>query len=166
MGMPQYTSEKFKNAGDKYKALAEKYYGENGLNKNSKLASETSAESSKGASTVARANALNAGYGRARAAREGANAAAKAYNDNYNSAYTNAENQNNKMMESYKNFYDNAHQQKVNEYNAGANALAGLIKEIGPVLTSAIGSDENLKCINNKTSEERRQELLERLRGI
>lgn len=191
MSAPKYDTSNYDAAANKYKELQDKYSGENAYkqaetesydtakNHAGEIA-QTVAENAGGtAGANAQAAARSAGMSRSKAIATGAqmsgNAAANAYGNTYNNAYNNAYTSNlNARLASNQNAINNQanlmgmeQQKDTNKYNSDSNRYSagmGLAGGIFNGVASAL-SDETQKDITEKTSADRCNELLKRLRG-
>ena len=170
--MSKYNSSNYDSAAQKYNELQQQYTGETGTQAvtdyATKSAGESALQAGKSAGASATGAARSAGMSKAQAALTGAQLAANAVNNTYNSAYNSAANiaqQNN----------TNALQSQSNQVNWGKakddttyqneNAWWGnLLSAAGDVAGAAL-SDENKKDVCAKTSSERCDELIRKLRG-
>lgn len=191
MSAPKYDTSNYDAAAEKYKELQDKYSGESAYkqaeaesydtakNHAGEIA-QTVAENAGGtAGANAQAAARSAGMSRSKAIATGAqlsgNAAANAYGNTYNNAYNNAytsnlnarlaNNQN--AINSQANLMGMEQQKDTNQYNSESNRYSagmGLAGGIFNGIASAL-SDETQKDITEKTSSDRCDELLKRLKG-
>lgn len=191
MSAPKYDTSNYDAAAEKYKELQDKYSGESAYkqaeaesydtakNHAGEIA-QTVAENAGGtAGANAQAAARSAGMSRSKAIATGAqlsgNAAANAYGNTYNNAYNNAytsnlnarlaSNQN--AINSQANLMGMEQQKDTNQYNSESNKYSagmGLAGGIFNGVASAL-SDETQKDITEKTSSDRCDELLKRLKG-
>lgn len=191
MSAPKYDTSNYDAAAEKYKELQDKYSGESAYkqaeaesydtakNHAGEIA-QTVAENAGGtAGANAQAAARSAGMSRSKAIATGAqlsgNAAANAYGNTYNNAYNNAytsnlnarlaSNQN--AINSQANLMGMEQQKDTNQYNSESNRYSagmGLAGGIFNGIASAL-SDETQKDITEKTSFDRCDELLKRLKG-
>lgn len=191
MSAPKYDTSNYDAAAEKYKELQDKYSGESAYkqaeaesydtakNHAGEIA-QTVAENAGGtAGANAQAAARSAGMSRSKAIATGAqlsgNAAANAYGNTYNNAYNNAytsnlnarlaSNQN--AINSQANLMGMEQQKDTNQYNSESNRYSagmGLAGGIFNGVASAL-SDETQKDITEKTSSNRCDELLKRLKG-
>lgn len=191
MSAPKYDTSNYDAAAEKYKELQDKYSGESAYkqaeaesydtakNHAGEIA-QTVAENAGGtAGANAQAAARSAGMSRSKAIATGAqlsgNAAANAYGNTYNNAYNNAytsnlnarlaSNQN--AINSQANLMGMEQQKDTNQYNSESNRYSagmGLAGGIFNGIASAL-SDETQKDITEKTSSDRCDELLKRLKG-
>ena len=177
MSAPSYSSSNYDAAADKYRELQEKYTGENGWNLATKQATEQAQLQSAQAGQVAGANAQgaarSAGMSRSKAIATGAqasgNTTANIYNSAYNTGLSGSLQNNQNAINSQGTLMGYEQQKDTNKYNSDSNRYGAAMGAVGGVfngIASAL-SDENLKCVQDKTDnvEARRQELLARLRG-
>lgn len=177
MSAPKYSSSNYDAAATKYKQLQDKYSGENGWNlaesQASKSADTIAANAGSTASSEASRAARSSGMTRGQAAAMGASQGALAAQSAYGNAYTNARSQalqnNQNTINSQGTLMGYEQQKDTNKYNSDSNRYGAAMGAVGGVfngIASAL-SDENLKCVQDKTDnvEARRQELLARLRG-
>lgn len=191
MSAPKYDTSNYDAAAEKYKELQDKYSGESAYkqaeaesydtakNHAGEIA-QTVAENAGGtAGANAQAAARSAGMSRSKAIATGAqlsgNAAANAYGNTYNNAYNNAYTSNlNARLANNQNAINNQanlmgmeQQKDTNQYNSESNRYSagmGLAGGIFNGIASAL-SDETQKDITEKTSSDRCDELLKRLKG-
>ena len=175
MSAPSYDSSNYDAAAEKYKQLQDKYTGENGWNLAQSQATESAkdvaAQSGQTAGAQAQGAARSAGMSRSKAIATGAQASgatsANAYNSAYSTGLSNSLQNNANTVNAQGNMMNSEMQKDTNEYNSKAakwNAGMGLAGGIFNGVASAL-SDENKKCVKDKSHSDRCDELLARLRG-
>lgn len=169
-----YDDTKYVAAANKYNDLADQYTGKKGQETASAQARTEASNSSATAAATAKNNALNAGYSRAKAARMGQAEGAKQYNTAYQNGYNNAVAMNNAAMtakandiQTQANIANKKYDVKNQDYNNTMDIVDKSVGAAGGILSGVAGmmSDENCKEITMKTSAERCDELLAKLRG-
>lgn len=174
MSAPKYSSSNYDSAAAKYEQLAKQYTGENAykyFNVAANQAHEQAKQAAESEGAAAQNLALNAGYSRARAAREGAAARAAAYRNQYANSYGNAisniQTANANAVNAYQPLVTGAQQKDSNKYQSDSNRYGAAMGAVGGLFTGAANalSDEDAKNIRaSSDTEARRCEILRRLR--
>lgn len=191
MSAPKYDTSNYDAAAEKYKELQDRYSGEGAYKQAEsesfdtakKHAGEIAQTVAENAGSTASANATaaarSAGMSRSKAIATGAqmagNASANAYGNTYGNTYNNAYNNNltsrlnsnqnainnqTKLMDMEQQKDTNIYNSESNRYGAGMGLASGLLSGAATAM-----SDETKKDIYDKTSSDRCDELLKRLRG-
>lgn len=177
MSAPKYSSKYYDSAAAKYEELAKRYTGQNAYRyttDSANLAHTQAKQAAESEGAAAQNLALNAGYSRARAAREGAAAEAASYRnqygDSYNSNLSNITNSNNAALQAQANLMQGAQAKDQNRYTSDSNRYGAAMGAVGGLFTGAANalSDENAKDIKDSSdsTEKRRCELLGKLRVV
>lgn len=175
MAAPKYNSSNYDSAAAKYSELQDKYTGENGWNSARSQAKESAQEVAEQAGGVAGANAQaaarSAGMSRSKSIATGAqmsgNASANAYGNAYNSSLNSALANNQNAVNSQAALMQMQQQKDTNNYNSESNRYGAAMGAVGGVFNGVASalSDENEKEITERTSSDRCDELLAKLRG-
>ena len=170
--MSKYNSSNYDSAAQKYSELQKQYTGENAtqsVNQTAKtVGAENAAQAGSTAGQSAASAARSAGMSKGQAALTGANIAAGAASNAYQNAYQNAANlaqQNNQNALSSQANQVNWGKAKDDTTYQNENAWWGNILSAAGDVAGAALSDENKKNIYAKTSSERCDELIKKLRG-
>lgn len=176
-----YDGAEYKKAAEVYTGLEDKYLGVNGWNLANAQARENAqniANQAGSAATAATAGAARtAGMSRSKAIATGAQAAGSAATNAYGNAYNNSlsaalgNNQatvaaNQSLLSGAQNIDDKKYDADKTNIGAWTGMGGSVIQGLANLGGAAIGaSDSNLKDIKNKSSSDRCDELLARLRG-
>lgn len=175
MSAPSYESSNYDAAAKKYQDLQDKYTGEAGYalaekqaqNSAETVAANAGSNASAEASRAARTSGMTRGAAAAMGAAQGANASANAYNSAYTNARAQSLQNNANTVNAQGNLLSSEMQKDTNKYNSDSakwNAGMGIAGGVFNGIASAL-SDENKKCIKNKSHSDRCDELLAKLRG-
>ena len=170
--MSKYNSSNYESAAQKYNELQQQYTGESGSESVNTYAKEVAGENAAKAGSAAGQSALSAarsagmtkGQSALSAGQIAANTTANAYNSAYNSAANIAQQNNTNALQSQANQVNWGKAKDDTTYQNENAWWGNLLSAAGDVAGAAL-SDENKKNICAKTSSERCDELIKKLRG-
>ena len=162
--MSKYNSSNYDSAAKKYDELQQQYTGETGSESVNTYAKEVAGENAAKAGSAARSAGMTKGQSALSAGQIAANTTANAYNSAYNSAANIAQQNNTNALQSQANQVNWGKAKDDTTYQNENAWWGNLLSAAGDVAGAAL-SDENKKDVCAKTSSERCDELIRKLRG-